>query len=237
MTAAPGLRSRRRRQVGTGLQCTQRVTTNCLVNTGPSLQISQTHGKCEAVPQARRQLTAPSGLPARDTPAPDATFTARRVISALRAKGRSLTSAARPATGGFLESPGSRHRRIHRACSRETGRGRRVCSLRSVGNKTEIFLPMRRRRSPGCSKGHSAVNIFRQTYSGRKQAAHARFLTIPAGGGMKIGYARASTLDQNPDLPHDALTQAPTSQDAAIARVFGQVSHAVRGRARRSSCG
>jgi len=41
-----------------------------------------------------------------------------------------------------------------------------------------------------------------------KHAADAGFLTISAGGGVKIGYARVSTLDQNPDLQHDALTRA-----------------------------
>lgn len=67
---------------------------------------------------------------------------------------------------------------------------------------------MRRRPSRGCFRAGSAVKILRQKNSGRKQADHAGFLTIPAGGGVKIGYARVSTLDQNPDLQHDALTRA-----------------------------
>lgn len=62
--------------------------------------------------------------------------------------------------------------------------------------------------SQGCSRDVSAVKILRQINSVKKRADRASFLTKPTGVGVKIGYARVSTLDQNPDLQHDALIRA-----------------------------
>lgn len=67
---------------------------------------------------------------------------------------------------------------------------------------------MHQHPSQGCSKGIRAVKILRQTNSVKKWAVRASFLTKSTGVGVKIGYARVSTLDQNPDLQHDALIRA-----------------------------
>lgn len=91
-----------------------------------------------------------------------------------------------------------------------SGRDRRreASFRRGTGRKTEVILPMLRWPPHGCPERLSLVNKLSQTNIVNKKVDLAGFLTRWRGGGVKIGYARVSTLDQTPDLQHDALIRA-----------------------------